>query len=240
MKAAFLLTTAAWFSGGQAAPPAAPAAKPAPIMTAPAAPAPITSAPIVASPMPGGSCNGPGCGGTIVQGSDCGCGCDCIEAKPSLLDRLRAMFSRPQPIDCCECCGSSVPAGAPIAPIAPIPAPAPAHSSIITPAPASTSYIQPSFEENRGLFGRLFGRRNADYIEAPISSTIVPNAMPSSPTIAGPIATVPAKPGAELIQKPTQELGRPMPPAKTTLMPPAVEMAPPSSKVIETENKHPF
>ncbi len=38
--------------------------------------------------------------------------------------------------------------------------------------------------------------------------------------------------------KPTEEPGKPMP--RTTLTPPAIELAPSSSRALETENQHPF
>jgi len=93
VNAAFLLVTAAWLSGADAAPatPAAPTAPAAKTVPAPIATTPISSAPIISS-------SGASCGGACGGCSDCGC-----DAKPSLFDRLRAMCQRNK--DCgCETC----------------------------------------------------------------------------------------------------------------------------------------
>lgn len=216
MKAAFLLTTAAWLSGGNPAPaaaaPAAPAISPAPVTIAPAVPAgpshAIVPAPITIAPVPTGACSGPNCG--TVQ-ADCGC----AEAKPSLGDRLRAMFSKPQPAADCGCA-------------------VPVHE----PAPCCDTGHQP---RRGGLFSRMFSKKSADCgCEATIATTTVaPHPMPS-PSITTPIEMVPVAPKAEPIKKPVEDKSKPAAPGKTTLMPPAIELAPASSKEIVTETQHPF
>jgi hypothetical protein len=110
VNAAFLLATAAWLSGADAAPapgatPAAPAAQTAPAPLIPGYSAPISTAPIHSAPII--SSSGASCGGAC--GGCCDCGCE--EAKPSLFERLKAMCHKkqdcgceaPKPVKCDTC-----------------------------------------------------------------------------------------------------------------------------------------
>lgn len=202
MNAAFLLTTAAWLSGADA--PAimpAPAAAPAPAMAA----APLSSAPVISSS--GGSCGG-NCGGTAS------CGCEC---KPSLLDKLKALFHK----ESCGCeaaptCGCE----------------APKHSFFTK--KEKCGECDPCKEKHEGLFSKLFHKKGCDTCDS--CSTC------GSPVIgSGTPATIPVGP-VESIKKPNvEEPAKPMPDKKSTmLMPSAIEVAPPTSNVADAETKHPF
>jgi hypothetical protein len=216
VNAAFLLTTAAWLSGaGEApAPPAAPAAAPAaPSASAPVAPMPIISAP--SSPAPIYSSSGGSCGGA------CGCAdCGCTPPKPSLHDRLKAMFHKKSDCDCG--CGCEAPK--------PVKAP-------------KCETCDPCKPEKKHPFAGLFHKKNecescsscgGGYITAtPIS---VPMSAPSSAP-----AMIPPGPMGEPIGKPKEEPAKPMPDKKgVNLMPQAIDLVPTSSKVEETESQHPF
>jgi len=98
------------------------------------------------------------------------------------------------------------------------------------------------------MFGHKKQEAHCDSCGGEVSSHVVSHStstMPHGPTIsAPPSVTLPAEPmssplaPAEPINKPREEPGTKMPP--TTLMPPAVELAPPTSNVTDPETKHPF
>jgi hypothetical protein len=76
----------------------------------------------------------------------------------------------------------------------------------------------------------MFSKKSADCCDCAPVGTMSPYQMHA----------VPVKPGTEMIKPPIEGSGNPMPSGKTTLMPPAVELAPSTSKVIDTDSQHPF
>jgi hypothetical protein len=231
---ALLLVTAAWLSvadtpqGGKASPPAAP--------SAPAASAPAIAAPIVSTP-------GPSCGGGCVN-NDCGCGCDSC-CKVSFLDRLKAKFHH----DCCDSgcgCGSSCGCGCE----------APKHCHRCeAPKPCCCEAPKHCCEAPRpcctkcetccdtcgckeSLFSRLFHKKNCCDTCSTCGCGGCGSVITATPAAVPALA--PAAPSGEKIGKPKEDNAKPMPEKKTMLMPPAIELAPASSKITETETQHPF
>lgn len=249
MNAAFVLVTAAWLTGADAAPAAPPALAPAapPALAAPAAPpaimapgapvpaeimpapampaAPLSSAPI--GHAPGASC-GSGC---------CDTECECVPEKKGFCARLKEMFHGGAKDDCkppkeepckekkgglfhkkkkqeehCDDCGV-------------------VHShDVLVPdaAPGIAPHAAPGIAPH--------GAPGIMPHAAPAPATITtPGGVLAPSTIMSPGLPLPP---AEKIGTPKEE-GKPMPP-KTTQVPTDSELAPISSKVIETETRHPF
>ena len=257
MNAAFLLATAVWLSGADAAQAAAPPAAAAPAVSA------IPSAPIATTPIYSTS--------NASCGASCGsCGtssCDCCEERKGFFARLRGLFSRSS--DCCEasrpvCCEAPKPVCCPAPKPVCCPAPKPicceAPKPVCCPAPKPVC-CDPCREERQGLLSRLFNRSKkveccdscnscnscnsyGSFTSGPVSaipsmSAPAPGAMPGTAGYPTPLPAGPS--GAEPIKKPMEEPTKPMPSGKSTqAAPPAVELTPASSKVIETETTHPF
>jgi hypothetical protein len=240
VNAAFLLMTAAWVSGADAA-PAAPAA--APPAAAPAAPivAPAPAAPVY---VPGF----PGPGFTHSPGGSCGSGC-CEEAAPEepkkgFCARLKEMCKRKpkeEPAcDSCDPCGGAC---------KPMPAPKAMPAPKVVQAPACGCGCEDpckAEEPKKGFCARLkeMCKRKPKEEEKPCcdgSNWMAPPGgmypIPST-TVLPPSTTVP--PAGEKIGKPKEEPAAPMPKGGASLMPPAFDLAPSTSKVIEAETKHPF
>jgi hypothetical protein len=231
VNAAFLLMTAAWVSGADAA-PAAPAAAPTAAAPAATATAPAPAATVILPGQPGAPMF------SHAPGGFCGSGCcDAApeEPKKGFCARLKEMCKRKpkeEPCDTCNPCG-------------PAPMPMPAPAVVAAPACGCGDCCAPAEEPKKGFCARLkeMCKRKPKEEAAPCcdGGWAAPyghiNAIPAPGTIITPGTTPPA---GEKIGNPKEEPANPMPKGGAGLMPPAVDLAPSTTKVIEPETKHPF
>jgi len=111
------------------------------------------------------------------------------------------------------------------------------------PAPTHCDTCNTCKEPKASFFSRFHRQKGCDVCDTCGGCGAIATPAPQIAAPAGPSIT-PVTPGmippAEPIKKPMEGDPKPMPEKKTLLMPPALELQPTQSKVIETETKHPF